>query len=108
MCSISWQGFGDDTASAFTLPFSLPFPGGSTSSVTVCSNGWVTSGSYSGGSNYTPVVGTFLNNEMWCAMWRDLNPSAGGDVYFDSNSEVDNKYTWLKVIRKFFKPKQKF
>ena len=93
---VNGQGFGDDTASSVTLPFSLPFPGGSTSSLTVCSNGWVTSGSYTGGSNYTPVVGTFLNNEMWCAMWRDLNPSAGGDVYFDSNSQRA-VVTWLNT-----------
>ncbi|MFT7537321.1 MAG: hypothetical protein ACI85K_003279, partial [Hyphomicrobiaceae bacterium] len=49
-------------------------------------NGWVTSGGYTGGSNWTPVVGTFLSNEMWCAAWRDLNPSAGGDVYVDSTA----------------------
>ena len=80
------QGFADDTTQAYTLGFSLPFPGGSTNSITVCSNGWVTSGGYSGGANYTPNVGTFLSNEMWCALWRDLNPSSGGDVYVDSTA----------------------
>ncbi len=83
---VSAQGFGDDTTQSYTLPFSLPTPDGPTSSITVCSNGWVTSGAWTGGSNYTPDVGKFLSDSMWCPMWRDLNPSSGGDVYVDTNA----------------------
>lgn len=77
---------GDDTQSLQSLAFSLPYPGGSTSSLLVCSNGWLTTGSYTGGSNYIPVVATFLTNTMWALLWRDLNPGTGGAVWYDSNS----------------------
>jgi hypothetical protein len=81
------QGFGDDTESNFTIPFSLPHPGGSTSTLRVCSNGFVTTGASVSGSNYSSSVAKFLPVEMWCALWRDLNPSSGGDVYVSSNSQ---------------------
>jgi serine protease AprX len=77
---------GDDTEVTQALAFSLPSPGGATSSIRICSNGWVTSGTYTGGSNYVPTVATFLTNHMWAALWRDLNPAAGGAVWFDGDS----------------------
>ena len=81
------QGYGDDTENNFTTPFSLPHPGGSTSTLRVCSNGFVTTGASVSGTNYSPSVAKFLPVEMWCALWRDLNPSSGGDVYVSSNSQ---------------------
>ena len=81
------QGYGDDTENNFTIPFSLPHPGGSTSTLRVCSNGFVTTGASVSGTNYSPSVAKFLPVEMWCALWRDLNPSSGGDVYVSSNSQ---------------------
>jgi len=81
------QGFGDDTEQNFSIPFSLPHPGGTTSTLRVCSNGFVTTGSGVSGTNYSPSVAKFLPVEMWCALWRDLNPSSGGDVYVSSNSQ---------------------
>jgi len=81
------QGFGDDTEQNFTIPFSLPHPGGTTNTLRVCSNGFVTTGASVSGTNYSPSVAKFLPIEMWCAMWRDLNPSNGGDVYVSSNSQ---------------------
>ena len=62
-------------------------PGGSTSTLRVCSNGFVTTGASVSGTNYSPSVAKFLPVEMWCALWRDLNPSSGGDVYVSSNSQ---------------------
>ena len=90
------QGFGDDTETNFTIPFSLPHPGGSTTTLRVCSNGWVSTGSGVTSNNYTPTVAKFLPVEMWCALWRDLNPANGGDVYVDSNASRA-VVTWLNV-----------
>jgi len=81
------QNFGDDTEANITLPFNLPYPGGVTTTLRICSNGFVTTGSSPAVNNYTPTVAKFLPLEMWCALWRDLNPSSGGDVYIDSNSQ---------------------
>jgi len=81
------QSYGDDTIQNHTIPFSLPYPGGSTTTLRVCSNGFVTAGASPSGNNYTPTVAKFLPIEMWAALWRDLNPNNGGDVYVDSNSQ---------------------
>ncbi len=81
------QGFADDTENNYSLSHSLPHPGGTTNTLRVCSNGWVTSGASPSGSNYSPTVAKFLPIEMWCGLWRDLNPANGGDVYFASNSQ---------------------
>ncbi|MFT7534666.1 MAG: serine protease AprX [Hyphomicrobiaceae bacterium] len=83
---VNAQGFGDDTIQTYTLPFGLPTPGGTSNSISVCANGWVTAGAWTGGSSWTPSVSKFLTDEMWCLMWRDLNPQGGGDVYVDSNA----------------------
>jgi len=84
---VNGQNYGDDTENNFTIPFSLPHPGGSTSTLRVCSNGWVSTGSGVSGNNYSSSVAKFLPVEMWCALWRDLNPNNGGDVYVDSNAQ---------------------
>ncbi len=81
------QNFGDDTEANITLPFGLPYPGGVTTTLRVCSNGFVTTGSSPAVNNYTPTVAKFLPLEMWCALWRDFNPANGGDVFVDSSSQ---------------------
>ena len=84
---VSAQAFGDDTVTDFPIPFSLPFPGGSTNTLRVCSNGWISTGVSPSGQNYTPNVSNFLATGMWCALWRDLNPASGGNVYVDSDAQ---------------------
>jgi hypothetical protein len=93
---VNAQGFADDTITMFALPFGLPTPDGTTNELYVSSNGWITSGPYVGSSSWTPDVTTFLQNEMWAAIWRDLNPGAGGDVYFDSNA-ARAVVSWVNV-----------
>ncbi|MEZ6037724.1 MAG: hypothetical protein R3F29_09610 [Planctomycetota bacterium] len=76
---------GDDAQSAQTLAHNLPHPGGTATSINVCSNGFLSIGS--NGTGYTPSVSTFLGgNPFYAALWHDLNPSGGGSVRFDSDS----------------------
>jgi hypothetical protein len=78
---------GDDTDSTQSVPFSLPYPGGTTSSLTVCSNGFAST--VPNGTAWTPSVADFLNDEVrWGPMWCDLSPnqSGSGDVHYNSNS----------------------
>ncbi len=68
------------------LGFTFPFCGGSTTTVDVCSNGfvWLVSGS-SGSFDWTPTVAELLAlPARLCPLWMDLNPTAGGAVYFDA------------------------
>lgn len=83
------------SASAATLPLSLddeetvtlsgtfPYHGGSTSSLIVCSNGFV-SVATGNGTDYTPTIGEWLNSSVarW-GSWHDFNVTTGGAVKFE-------------------------
>ena len=66
----------DDTTVAVSIPFALPYPGGSSSTLWVCSNGFVSLAD--NGSPYTPSASGFLGGpRTWAALWHDLVPSTG-------------------------------
>ncbi|HEX5054052.1 MAG TPA: hypothetical protein VFZ65_19895 [Planctomycetota bacterium] len=77
----------DDSQVSVALPFTLNYPGGSTNTLWVCSNGFVSAAS--NGTSYTPSSSEFLNGATrWAGCWRDLNPGAGGQVRFDSSASA--------------------
>ncbi|MEO6594042.1 MAG: hypothetical protein ABIP94_04745 [Planctomycetota bacterium] len=86
---------GDDSEASVSLPFPLPYPGGSTSTLVVGSNGYVGTGS--NGSVYDPTVSGFLGGSpRWSGLWHDLDPSSGGAVRVDSSATVV-RITFLAV-----------
>lgn len=88
----------DSLAVGMNLGFTFPYCGGSTTSVDVCSNGfvWLVSGS-STSADFSPTEAEFLNNPARLApLWMDLNPFAGGGVYFDARPGVA-LVTWDQV-----------
>jgi hypothetical protein len=78
---------GDDSlATGLALGFTFPFAGGTTTTIDVCSNGfiWLQSGS-STATDYSPTVAEFLGQSPRIApLWTDLNPNIGGGVFFDA------------------------
>jgi len=75
----------DDSVQTVQLPFALPYPGGSTSIVGICSNGylWLDSNT---SADYTPTTSALLRQSpRFAPAWTDLNPSAGGTVYYDTD-----------------------
>ena len=79
----------DDSGSSQALPFSFPHANGTTNSLWICSNGFVTAAA-SGSTSYQSSGAGLLamGNTTWAAMWRDLNPAAAGSgqVKFDANA----------------------
>jgi hypothetical protein len=69
-------GFNSETTVPLTAPF--PFPGGSTGSLTICSQGFV-SVATGNGAGALPVASTMLSapQTAWWT-WHDFNPSATG------------------------------
>lgn len=68
----------DDSETTVTLPFALPYPGGTTTTLRVCSNGFV-SPAASNGTAYSPTASGLLGGApRWCALWHDLNPAGAG------------------------------
>lgn len=86
---------GDDARTSVILPFTLSYPGGTTTALDVCSNGFVSVGN--NGASYQPDVTDLLSAlPRWSASWRDLNPNAGGQVVVDSTA-TEVRITWNAV-----------
>lgn len=86
----------DDSEAPVTLSTAMPVGStGSTTSLMVCSNGFVSTGS--NGTGFTPNVATMLNNPNagWYT-WHDLNPATGGTVWSEEIGGV-HYITWDNV-----------
>lgn len=80
------------------LPFSLPYPGGTTTQLRVASSGYV-SPATPNPSQLAPSVAQFLQGfPRWAAAWSLLNPIASGsaNVFFDA-SPTRAILTWNAV-----------
>ncbi len=68
----------DDSSTSVTLSGAFPYAGGTTNTLTVCSNGFV-SPSNSNGTGYTPSASGWLGSTAprW-GTWHDFNPGAAG------------------------------
>tara|TARA_R110002096_G_scaffold100339_14_gene222447 strand:- start:3731 stop:5230 length:1500 start_codon:yes stop_codon:yes gene_type:complete len=87
---------GDDSVVSVNLTLPFPIAGGSTGSLEVCSNGYVSTDPGNGQSAVINVVG-FLNSPAasW-RCWHDYDPSAGGQVLFEEIAGVAY-ITWDQV-----------
>ena len=71
------------------LPFALPYPGGTTTSLQVVSSGYISPA----GANpiqLLPSVSALMNGQpRWAVLWSFVNPTPNGanNVYVDSNPE---------------------
>jgi hypothetical protein len=71
-------GLGDDTETSVALSGPMPVPGGTTSALQVCSNGFV-SVAAGNGVSFSPSSSVLLSNPQtaWYT-WHDFNPGAAG------------------------------
>ncbi|MEO6597972.1 MAG: hypothetical protein ABIP94_24780 [Planctomycetota bacterium] len=85
----------DDSQVAVTLASPFPHAGGTTTSLMVCSNGFV-SVATGNGTTFTPAVATMLNAQQtgWWN-WHDYNPTlaGGGQVKYEQVGNV-SYITW--------------
>jgi len=91
---------GDDALSSTrSLPFTFNFPGGATSGVRLCSNGFVWLDGTSTDFDDTPSALELSEGPARLApLWCNLDPSAGGTIHFDTDPNNQAVYcTWLGV-----------
>jgi hypothetical protein len=71
---------GDDIEQTVTFTGAMPIAGGTTSSLTICSNGHVAAGATGNGAGFTPDEATFLAWTVpgFAAAWHDYNPTITG------------------------------
>ncbi len=86
---------GDDASVAVPLAGAMPYPGGVTTALEVCSNGFVSAGP-GNGTAYTPNAGQWVNSLVPCwGGWHDYNPSAAGSGQVKSEQVGSILYiTW--------------
>jgi len=95
---------GDDELTApLTLPFSLPYPGGTTNQIHVCSNGFVflqPPTSINSAYGYGDPSAFLADAPRHAAMWRDLDPTypggGAGTIHFEVVGNTAYA-TWLDV-----------
>lgn len=80
---------GDDaTHGPFDLGFSVDFYGSTFSAVNICSNGFVSFNSTVTNYNNQGIPNVEQPNNLLAVFWDDMNPSAGGSVYYKSQPEL--------------------
>jgi hypothetical protein len=70
---------GDDAQTTVTLPSPFVYAGGATTTMSVCSNGYISVDATGNGTAFTPVSATMVAAPFagfW--IWHDLNPSLAG------------------------------
>lgn len=76
----------DDNQGPFTLGFNVDYYGNSYSGIRVCSNGWASFTSTSTSLSNTNMPSAGEPENTLAVFWDDLNPSAGGSVYYYADS----------------------
>jgi len=79
---------GDDSFASVILSQPIPIPGGTTSNLVACSNGYLTLSAQDQGADYSPSVADFeaFAEPTICGNWYDYNPGAGGLITFEENN----------------------
>ncbi len=82
--------FGDDDTQQIALPWAMPYANGMTSSVWVCSNGFISLEMWSGASFTESVTELLSSPPRVCPLWDDLNPSAAGGGTINAEQDAGN------------------
>ena len=93
---------GDDTLATLLLPIGFNYPGGVTSVLEICSNGFIWMQPYIlplGAADFSPTNGElFSNPARICPMWCDAVPDALHDVYAEVDAVNSKAYvTWSNI-----------
>lgn len=93
-------GLDDDDETSVTLSAALPFPGGSTTTLNVASNGHISTASNGAAASFAPTPAEFMTwtNTTWAA-WHDFIPTPTGpdNVWLEQVNGVAY-ITWLNVL----------
>jgi len=91
----------DDSVGTLTLPSSFAYPGGSTTSLNICSNGYIWTQTNTLADFSPSTAELFSNPARFCPLWCDTNPDGATNIN-NVFAEVDvpnNKayVTWVNV-----------
>ncbi len=92
-------GLADEALATLNLPFAFSSPGGTTSVVRMCSNGFLWLNGTSTDTDPTPTfVELCFAAGRFAPFWQNLNPAGGGSTHFDVDPSGQAVYfTWDDV-----------
>ncbi len=79
---------GDDETKTISLPWNFVFYGRSYNAINVCSNGFLSFTSTSNSYQPRNIPSSSEPNALIAVFWRDLNPSANGEIKYGYNDSV--------------------
>ena len=93
---------GDDDDATVSLPWTFNFYGSNKTSVRISSNGYLTFGT--DGTDFTndPIPNSDQPNDLIAPFWDDLNPSAGGQVYYYNDTQNNRFIVEWKNVPHFY------
>lgn len=103
--------FGDDLEETVALSSAMPIPGGTTTDLTVSSNGQITLGAVGNGNGFDPVLSQWLASAapMVSPMWHDFEPNAtgSGTISFEEVGGLaivswNNVWNWGSTVGETF------
>jgi hypothetical protein len=94
--------FDDQVLGPFALPFTFSYPGGSTNAIDISSNGfiWLQTGNTNPRCCNGDPVQFLADPASIAALWMDLYPPGGGNIYFDT-TPTEVHITWAAVPEYF-------
>ena len=88
----------DGNSGPIDLGFEFDFYGNSFNSISICSNGWASFSDGTSTSSYNrPIPFGGAPNDLLAPFWTDLDPGAGGDVYYYTNNANSAIISWVDV-----------
>jgi hypothetical protein len=81
----------DGVSSGIDLPFSFNWYGQSKSKVWISAEGHVCFSATCAGKNPAPPPASTSPNDLVACFWEDLDPSAGGFIYYEPRGEAPNR-----------------
>ena len=89
----------DDDAQSVNLPFAFPFYGQTYSDVDIVSNGFLNFGASSTAYVNASIPSAAAPNAIIAPFWDDLNPAAGGSIYYEDQGNGSFVVQWDAVPR---------
>lgn len=89
--TVTGLGLTDDSVGTLALPAPFNFPGGSTTALTICSNGFITLNGTSTNTAWSPSTSALLTGEpRLCPAWTDMLP--------DGITNVNNVFAEVDAV----------
>jgi len=80
------------------LGFDFQHYGNTFSTICICSNGWASFTDGTSTDSYNmPMPAIYAPNDLLAPFWTDLDPGAGGDVYYYTNNADSAIISWEEV-----------